>query len=57
MLEGGGGEDMTAEKIRNTENTVVDALVEFVLRASEKDATPEEVEALPKVAEVLLKRV
>lgn len=48
---------MTAEKIRDTENAVVDALVEFVLRASKKDATPAEVEALPKVAEVLLKKV
>ena len=48
---------MTVEKIRDTENTVIDALVEFVQRASKKDATPEEVEALPKVAEVLLKRV
>jgi hypothetical protein len=48
---------MTVDKIRDTENMVVDALVELVLRASKKDATPEEVEALPKVAEVLLKRV
>lgn len=30
------------------------ALLEFVERASKKDATPEEVQALPKVAEALL---
>lgn len=36
-------------------NEVVEALVEFVKRASQKDATAEEVRALPAVVEVLFK--
>lgn len=34
---------------------VVKALVEFVKRASKKNATAEEVQALPAIAEVLVK--
>lgn len=34
---------------------VVKSLVEFVKRASQKGATAEEVEALPAVAEILVK--
>ena len=36
-------------------NEVIKALVEFVKRSSQKNATAEEVQALPAVAEVLVK--
>lgn len=39
-------EKVTIEEVRKV-------LMAFVKRASEKNATPEEVEALPKVAQVL----
>lgn len=32
---------------------VIDSLVLFIERASKKDATPEEIKALPEVAKVL----
>lgn len=40
-------EKVTIEEIQNV-------LMDFVKRASKKNVTPEEVEALPKVAQVLL---
>lgn len=38
---------LTLEEVQN-------ALMDFVKRASEKNATPEEIAALPKVAQVLV---
>lgn len=40
---------------QNARDDVICALVEFVKRATQKDATPAEYAALPMVAEVLLK--
>lgn len=43
------------EKFLQQNERVTDALVEFVVRASEKNATSEEVKALSEVAEILFK--
>ena len=44
--------------MENKENTardqVIQSLIEFVIRASQKNATPSEVQALPEVAKILL---
>ena len=41
---------MTIKQLKEVEN----ALCDFVVRASKEGATPEEVQALPKVAEVVI---
>lgn len=44
---------MTKDEWKDAESRFVKALVDFVERATKSGATPEEVEALPGVAETL----
>ncbi|EOL45765.1 hypothetical protein [Enterococcus caccae] len=42
-------------KEKNIQERLEDSLIEFIERASKKDATPEEIAILPSVATVLVK--